>query len=170
MLDNVWVKNKWRKHKERKLQVEAKKINKKHDTTLRRQARTGGTHTDLNLPSSGHSTSAWGDKTWRKRKVDITKKKKIRWINKSWKEQEKDKDRLHAKGFLQWGVLFLDFSLLFRSLSRFPDEGSPFEILTITSGGPVLTLISMFPTLAVERMMGLPTSAGKMCSGKLEPA
>lgn len=28
----------------------------------------------------------------------------------------------------------------------------------------------MFPTLAVERMMGLPTRAGKMCSGKLEPA
>lgn len=39
-----------------------------------------------------------------------------------------------------------------------------------TSAGLVLTLISMFPTFAVERMMGLPTSAGKMCSGKLEPA
>lgn len=38
------------------------------------------------------------------------------------------------------------------------------------TGGLVHTLISIFPTFAVERMMGLPTSAGKMCSGKLEPA
>lgn len=32
------------------------------------------------------------------------------------------------------------------------------------------TLISMFPTLAVDLIMGLPTKAGKMCSGKFEPA
>lgn len=40
----------------------------------------------------------------------------------------------------------------------------------ITTNCCTLTLISIFPTLAVERMMGLPTSAGKICSGKLEPA
>lgn len=34
----------------------------------------------------------------------------------------------------------------------------------------VLTLISKLPILAVERMIGRPTSAGKMCSGKLDPA
>lgn len=33
-----------------------------------------------------------------------------------------------------------------------------------------ITLISMFPTLAVERIIGLPTNAGKICSGKLDPA
>lgn len=33
-----------------------------------------------------------------------------------------------------------------------------------------ITLISMFPTLAVDLIMGLPTKAGKMCSGKFEPA
>lgn len=28
----------------------------------------------------------------------------------------------------------------------------------------------MFPTLVVDLIIGLPTKAGKMCSGKLEPA
>lgn len=33
-----------------------------------------------------------------------------------------------------------------------------------------LTLISMLPTLVADRMIGRPTMAGKMCSGKLDPA
>lgn len=56
-------------------------------------------HTNLHLPSSGHSTSPWGDKTWRRR-VDIKKmnkelkKKKKR---ETTKKLEKGRDRIHAK-------------------------------------------------------------------------
>ena len=32
------------------------------------------------------------------------------------------------------------------------------------------TFTSMLPTLAEDLMIGLPTSEGKMCVGKLEPA
>ena len=32
------------------------------------------------------------------------------------------------------------------------------------------TLTSMSPILAVERMMGRPTSEGNICAGKFEPA
>ena len=34
----------------------------------------------------------------------------------------------------------------------------------------ILTLISISPTLVLDRKIGLPTSDGKMCAGKFDPA
>ena len=34
----------------------------------------------------------------------------------------------------------------------------------------ILTLTSIFPTFAVDLMIGRPTKEGNMCAGKLEPA
>ena len=44
------------------------------------------------------------------------------------------------------------------------------RMMCLTYMDVTVTLTSMLPTLAVERIIGRPTREGKMCDGKLEPA